>query len=61
MIKNLTMIMIQTCFADYNTKITILTINKKTSKVVLMIAGVVIAIKPWEEFAPEDGFNQQVL
>ena len=51
----------QTWFADDNTKITILTKNKKTSKVVLMIAGVVIAIKPWEEFAPEDGFNQQVL
>ena len=30
------------------------------SKVVLMIGGVVIAIKPWEEFAPEDGFNQEV-
>ena len=26
-----------------------------------MIGGVVIAIKPWEEFTPEDGFNQQVL
>ena len=61
MIKNVTIIMKQTWFADDNTKITILTKNKKTSKVVLMIAGVVIAIKPWEEFAPEDGFNQQVL